>query len=192
MTSKPHRWVAALMLIGISSLIHSVAFAQTPEETKAWEAQRAKTRADELLKLELLDKQRLARKSDPMAWVHTLDPMSQGGWVFRAVGSDGSWAVFSTDHQMKRSGRQVTLWLRQEYPEMQKSQGGDNYWSDVEKMQYDCAKERVRALLVIYYAENNLSGAQQSDEVDPKSVAWEAIVPGTQSEAIFQWACSTR
>jgi hypothetical protein len=167
----------------------SAVVGQTPEQEKMWEAQRAQNQADEKAKTERLARQREARRADPMAWVRTLDPMSPGGWVFRAVGADGSWAAFSTEHQLKRSGRLVTAWLRQEYPEPQRSAAGDVYSSDVEKVQYDCAKEQARVLLVIYYAENNLAGSQQSEEADPKQVAWDPIVPGTQGEFIFHWAC---
>jgi len=44
--------------------------------------------------------------------------------------------------------------------------------------------------LIIYYSENNIGGAQQSDERDPKLAGWDAVVPGTQNDAIYQWACS--
>jgi hypothetical protein len=177
-----------MMAVGVMN--HSPVVAQTPEEQKVWEAQRAQSQADEKAKLERLAKQREARKADPMAWVRTLDPMSAGGWIFRAVATDGSWAAFSTEHQMKRSGHLVTAWLRQEYPEPQRNSAGDVYFSDVEKVQYDCSKEQVRVLLAIYYAENNLGGSQQSEEADSKQPAWDPIVPGTQTEFIFRWACS--
>jgi hypothetical protein len=180
---------AAAVLIAAGALCHSSAMGQTPEQTKMWEAQRAQAQADEKAAAERLVKQREARKADPMAWVRTLDPMLAGGWVFRSVASDGSWAAFSTDHQLKRSGHLVTAWLRQEYPEPQRSAGGDVYASDVEKVQYDCTNERARVLLAVFYAANNLAGSQQSEEPDQKQVAWEAIVPGTQSELIFHWAC---
>jgi len=179
---------AAIAIMGACAM-HAAVLAQTPEETKMWEAQRAQTQAEEKAKAERLAKQRDARRADPMAWVRTLDPMASGGWTFRAVGADGSWAAFSTDHQLKRSGHSVTAWLRQEYPEAQRNGGGDAYLSDVEKVEYDCAKERARVLLVIYYAANNLAGSQQNEEPDLKQVPWEPIVPGTQSETIFHWAC---
>jgi len=179
------------MLIAIGATHNSAVVGQTPEEQKLWEAQRAQIHADEKAKADLLAKQRDARKADPMAWVRTLDPMSQGGWVFRAVGADGSWATFSTEHQMKRSGHQVTVWLRQEYPEPQRSADGDVYVSDVEKIQYDCAKTRAQVLLAVFYTQNNLAGNQLSEEADPKQAAWDAIVPGTQSEIIFRWVCGT-
>jgi hypothetical protein len=181
------QWLAAAVAAG--AIHHSSAVAQTPEQQKMWDAQRAQAQADEKVKAERLAKQREARRADPMAWVRTLDPMSQGGWEFRAVGTDGSWATFSTDHQLKRSGRQVTVWLRQEYPEPQRSSAGDPYSSDVERIQYDCGKVQTRVLMTIYYADNNLSGSQQSEENDPKQIPWDPIVPGTQSELIFHWAC---
>jgi hypothetical protein len=178
------------MLLGAACVMgNSPAMGQTPEQEKMWEAQRAQTQAEEKAAAERLAKQREARRADPMAWVRTLDPMLAGGWAFRSVGSDGSWAAFSTDHQLKRSGHLVTAWLRQEYPEPQRSAAGDAYWSDVEKVQYDCSNERARVLLAIYYAANNLAGSQQSEEPDQKQVPWVAIVPGTQSELIFHWAC---
>ena len=180
------QWLAAAVAAAACTIPPA---AQTPEQQQMWDAQRAQAQADEKAKAERLAKQREARKADPMAWVRTLDPMSPGGWVFRAVGADGSWATFSTDHQLKRSGHQVTAWLRQEYPEPQRSSAGDAYVSDVERIQYDCAKVQARVLMIIYYAENNLSGSQQSEENDPKQTAWDPIVPGTQSEFIFHWAC---
>ena len=137
------RWLAGTMTIALGVMRVSTVVGQTPEEQKLWEAQRAQIHADEKTKADLLAKQRDARRADPMAWVRTLDPMSQGGWVFRAVGADGSWATFSTEHQMKRSGHQVTVWLRQEYPEPQRSADGDVFVSDVEKIQYDCAKSKA-------------------------------------------------
>ena len=90
---------------------------------------------------------------------------------------------------MKRSGHLVTAWLRQEYPEPHRSAAGDMYSSDVEKVQYDCAKQRSRVLMVIYYTENNLAGNQQTEEADPKQIDWDPIVPGTRSETIFRWTC---
>ena len=187
MRPTPMQWLVAAAAAGFIHL--PCAIAQTPEQQQMWDAQRAQAQADEKVKAERLAKQREARKANPMAWVRTLDPMAQGGWEFRAVGADGSWATFSTDHQLKRSGRQVTAWLRQEYPEPQRSSAGDAYSSDVERIQYDCAKVQARVLIIIYYADNNLSGSQQSEESDPKQTAWDPIVPGTQSEFIFHWAC---
>jgi hypothetical protein len=183
------RSLAAAVLVAAGVLHMSTAFGQTPEQERLWEVQRAQALAEEKAKAESLAKQRQARRADPMSWVRTLDPMSPGGWVFRAVGADGSWATFSTDHQLKRSGHVVTAWLRREFPEPQRNAAGEVYLSDVEKVQYDCGKERARVLLVIYYAGNNLAGSQQSEQADPKQAEWDPIVPGTQSEYIFHWIC---
>jgi hypothetical protein len=189
MRLRTSEWLAPAMLVAACAMHDSPVAGQTPEQEKMWEAQRAQTQADERAAAERLARQREARKADPMAWARTLDPMSAGGWVFRAVAADGSWAAYSTEHQLKRSGHLVTAWLRQEYPEPQRTAAGDMYSSDVEKVQYDCAGERARVLLAIFYAANNLAGNQQSEEPDQKQVAWDAIVPGTQSELIFHWAC---
>ena len=180
-----------LPVLAMLILISGTSLAQTPEEQKAWEAQRAQAQADAKAKAEKLARERAARKADPMAFVRTLDPMTTGGWQFRAVANDGSWAIYSTEHQLKRSGHTVTLWLRQEYPEPQHADGADAYLSNVEKVQYDCSSERARVLLVIYYSGNNISGNQQTEESDPKQTPWAPIVPGTQTESISQWACDT-
>jgi len=181
--------LAAAVGVAACAMHHSTVVGQTPEQEKMWEAQRAQVQAEEKIKAETLARDRDARRRDPMAWVGTLDPMSPGGWTFKAVGADGSWATFSTDHQLKRSGHLVTAWLRQEYPEPHRSTAGDVYLSDVEKVQYDCTKERARVLLIIYYSANNLAGNQQTEEADPKQIDWDPIVPGTQSESIFHWTC---
>jgi type II secretory pathway pseudopilin PulG len=189
MRPRTSRRLTAGVLAAVCAIHVSTVVGQTPEQEKLWQAQRAQAQAEEKLQAERLAKEREARRADPMAWVRTLDPMSSGGWTFKAVGADGSWATFSTEHQLKRSGHLVTAWLRQEYPEPHRSAAGDMYLSAVEKVQYDCSKERSRVLLVIYYAQNNLAGNQQTEEADPKQTEWDPIVPGTRSEYIFRWLC---
>ena len=102
----------------------------------------------------------------------------------------GSWAAYSTDHQLTRKGQLVSVWLRQEYAEPQQGSGAQPYLSTVENVQYDCAKNRVRALVVIYYTENNIRGGEDSEQSDPKEAPWSPIVPGTLAELNFQWACA--
>jgi hypothetical protein len=185
-----YRCLMAGALVAVSLLQSTFCLAQTPEQQKLWDAQRAQAQAEEKTRAEKLASQRAARKSDPMSWVRTLNPLAAGGWQFRSVASDGSWASFSTEHQLKRSGHLVTAWLRQEYPEPQRSNSGGIYFSYVEKLQYDCSNERARALLIIYYSENNITGSEESDATDVKQAAWVPIVPGTPSESIYQWACA--
>jgi Na+-transporting methylmalonyl-CoA/oxaloacetate decarboxylase gamma subunit len=163
--------------------------AQTPEEAKQWEAQRSQAVAEAQAQALRVAQQRLARRADPMAWVRTLDPLASGGWEFRSVAADGSWANYSTEHQLKRSGHTMTVWIRQEFPEPQRAPSGDAFFSNVEKVQYDCAEDRSRVLTVIYYPANNLSGNQQTEDTDPKQTPWSAVVPGTQNETLMQWAC---
>jgi hypothetical protein len=169
-------------------LCSSNSVGQTPEQQKNWEADRARAAAEQKAQAERLARERAARKADPMAWVRTLDPMSSGGWEFRAVSNDGSSATFSSTHQMKRSGQVVTVWLRQEYAEPQSGSEG-SYLSTVEKTQYDCKKEQARALLVVYYSTNNIQGTAETEETDGKNTPWNAIVPGTPEELNSLWAC---
>jgi hypothetical protein len=189
MTHPVWQLIPRILILSACLLHPDKGGAQTPEQEKLWSAQRAQSQADQKTKADLLAAQRAARRADPMAWVHTLNPLAAGGWQFRAVAPDGSWASFSTDHQMKRSGRLITVWLRQEYPEPQRSNGGDIYLSFVEKMQFDCAHEQARALLIIYYSENNITGSETSEATDVKQAVWVPIVPGTQSENVYLWAC---
>ncbi len=186
---KHSHWIGGSLLAAACLMQGASSWAQTPEQQKMWDAQRAQAQADAKARADTLAAQRAARKADPMAWVHTLNPLSEGGWQFRFVAPDGSWASFGTERQIKRSGHLVTAWLRQEYPEPQKSNNGGIYLSYVEKIQYDCANERARALLIIYYSENNITGSEESDATDIKQAAWVPIVPGTPSENIYQWAC---
>lgn len=189
MSRTASRRRAPMVLATMCALHGAAVLAQTPEQEKMWAEQRAQSQAQESTKAERLAREREARRADPMVWVRTLDPMSSGGWTFRSVAGDGSWVAYTTEHQMTRSGRLVTAWLRREYPEPQRTAAGDMYLSDVEKAQYDCGKQRARVLIAIYYAANNLAGTQQTEEADPKQATWDPIVPGTQSELIFHWAC---
>jgi hypothetical protein len=179
----------AMTAVAGTSLFASAGSAgQTPEQAELWEQQRAQALADEQARAAQVAREREARRADPMAWVRTLDPMAAGGWEFRAVAADGAWATYSTTHQMKRAGGQVTVWLRQEYAEPQAGSNG-KYLSVVEKIQYDCTRDRARPLLIIYYAGNNIQGSEQSEEADAKAAVWNAIVPGTRDEFNFLWAC---
>jgi len=180
--SRPAAVAAALLFTS------TLCGAQTPEQQQMWDAQRAQAEVAEKARIERLAREREARKTDPMAWVKTLSPMTAGGWEFRAVASDGSWATFTTTHQFKRTGKSVSVWLREEYAEPQTGTQG-RYFSVVQNVQYDCAKQRARTLLVVYYAENNIQGNEQSEEADPKTAVWSAIVPGTRDEMNFLWAC---
>jgi hypothetical protein len=180
---------AALGAAALALSYDACVLAQTPEQEKSWSAERERAAALEKAKGEQLARERAARRADPMAWVRTLDPLTSGGWEFRSVATDGSWAIFSSTHQFKRSGQVVTLWMRNEYPEPQLGQSGP-YLSAVEKVQYDCKKEQSRRLLVIYYAANNIQGDEQTEEADGKNTPWNPIVPGTRDESNFLWACS--
>ena len=70
------QWLVAAVAAG--AIHHSSAMAQTPEQQQMWDAQRAQAQADERAKAERLAKQRETPRTDPMAWVRTLDPMSLG------------------------------------------------------------------------------------------------------------------
>lgn len=185
---KMIRWAAtaacgAALLAGIE-----IAAGQTPEQEKQWAVERQRATEAAQARAEQLARERAARTANPMGWARTLDPMTSGGWEFRSVATDGSWAIFSSTHQLKRSGQIVTGWMRYEYAEPQAGDSG-TYLSAVEKEQYDCKKEQSRNLVVVYYAANNIQGGEHTEESDPKSTPWSPIVPGTRDESNFIWAC---
>jgi len=186
---KLSHWTAAAAVGAALGACLASAYGQTPEQEKQWAADRERAAAAAKARAEQLARERAARKADPMGWVRTLDPMTSGGWEFRAVATDGSWAIFSSTHQLKRTGQVVTVWMRQEFAEPQAGEDGA-YMSAVEKAQYDCKKEQSRNLLIVYYAANNIQGNEQTDEADPKSAPWSPIVPGTREESNFLWACA--
>ncbi len=179
-----------VMIAVIAATASGPAHGQTPEQKQLWETQQAQALVDQKAAAERQSRERAARKADPMAWVRQLDPLSAGGWAFRGVAADGSWALFSTDHQLKRSGKIVTVWLRREFAESQADPDGNRFFSEVDKVQYQCTDEHSRVLTVIYYTENNLRGSQHGEEADAKQTPWSPIVPGTQDESNAQWACA--
>jgi len=174
----------ALLLFAVEN-----AGSQTPEQEKEWAAERERSNQAAQARAEQLARERAARKANPMAWVRALDPMTSGGWEFRSVATDGSWAIFTSTHQLKRSGQVVTGWIRYEYAEPQTGQGSP-YMSAVEKQQYDCKKQQTRNMLAIYYSANNIQGTEETEEADPKATPWSSIVPGTREETNFTWACN--
>jgi hypothetical protein len=184
------RWILAAAVLVIGPLAADIGGAQTPDQQSAWDAERVKVVAEQKARAERLAAERAARRADVMGWVRTLDPMPSGGWEFRAAAGDAAWAAYSTDHQLQQSSNSVTVWLRQEFSEPQQDPRGGAYLSYVQKVEYDCQKNRVRPRLVIYYSDNNLRGVTQSIEMDPKQTQWGSIVPGTLDETNFQWACT--
>jgi hypothetical protein len=182
------RWAAtaacgAALLAGVEK-----AGSQTPEQARQWAEERERSDQAAQVRAAQLARERAARKANPMAWVHTLDPIASGGWEFRSVATDGSWAIFTSTHQLKRSGQIVTGWIRYEYAEPQAGEGNP-YMSAVERQEYDCKKQQTRNLLAIYYSANNIQGTEQTEEADPKAAPWSPIVPGTREETNFMWAC---
>jgi hypothetical protein len=105
---------AAVGAAALALSYNTCVLGQTPEQEKTWAADRERAAALEKAKAEQLARERAARRADPMTWVRTLDPMTSGGWEFRSVATDGSWAIFTSTHQFKRSGQVVTLWMRNE------------------------------------------------------------------------------
>ena len=82
-----HKYTGWTAIAAVAAALFSAAqsVGQTPEQEKMWEAERARALAEGKIKAEQLAQEREARSADPMAWVRTLDPMSSGGWEFRAV-----------------------------------------------------------------------------------------------------------
>ena len=129
---------------------------------------------------------------DDIDWTKYLDPLAGGGWDLRYKGIDGSWALFTSDKRKRRVGQLVTIWLRWEQSVQQKSPTGVIFLSYLEKIEYDCTNEQVRTLAQTIYPESNLGGNPQTLEVDPKTVRWASIIPGTQGETNFHIACADR
>src|SRR5208282_1630661 len=127
----------ALLAIAIGLFPSFDSFAQTPEQQQLWEAQRAQALAEEKTKAEHLAREREARKADPMAWVRTLSPMTAGGWEFRAVANDGSWAIYRTNQTTKRSLKLVTFCLQHECAESKSGSEG-KFLTVVQKVQEAC------------------------------------------------------
>ena len=78
--NKLIRWAAtalcgAALLAGVENAV-----SQTPEQEKQWAEERERSNQAAKARAEQLARERAARKADPMAWVHTRDPMSGGGW----------------------------------------------------------------------------------------------------------------
>src|SRR5271169_3500482 len=72
MNRTASQWLAMAALAAAGGMHNSAVVGQTPEEQKAWEAQRVQIQAQEKARAELLARQRQARRADPMAWVRTL------------------------------------------------------------------------------------------------------------------------
>jgi hypothetical protein len=145
----------------------------------------------EVAKLERKEAERKRQDDDMKYWTHELDPLPNGGWSFRHYADDWSWALYTSNHQRRRVGDVVTLWLRWEHRDSQ-SPAGHAFRSYVEKVEFDCNGARMRTVAETFYAERNLKGNPHSLDLNPKSITWDSVIPGSQGEYNLQYACGNQ
>jgi hypothetical protein len=146
----------------------------------------------ETAKLKRQEVERKHEEADMKAWTRELDPLPNGGWTFRHYADDWAWALYTSTDQRKRVGDMVTLWLRWEQRDARATGAVTRYRSYVEKVEFDCSGARTRRVAQTFYPERNLRGDPYSVELNPKTVVWDSVIPGSQGEYNLQIACGTR
>jgi hypothetical protein len=145
----------------------------------------------DVAKLKRQEAERKRQDDDMKYWTHELDPLPNGGWSFRHFADDWSYALYSSNHQRRRVGDVVTLWLRWEQRDQQNATGYA-FRSYVAKVEFDCTGARMRTVAETFYPERNLKGDPQSLDLNPKSITWDSVIPGSQGEYTLQFACGTQ
>ena len=104
-TTRAALWYLALVIGGAQGLAQRVG-AQTPEQAKLWEEQRAQAQAEAKVRAERAAQLREQRRADPMSWARTLNPMTAGGWQSRHRADEWSprirgWKSFYAIHEYR-------------------------------------------------------------------------------------------
>ena len=105
------------------------------------------------------------------------------------VGMNYDWMVLVAKAHLQ-IGKYPEAYMRWEYAKPQKDDNGKLYLSEVQQVELDCAANRWNPLLLTYYAENNLSGAEvYSGHGDPQDPLWDTPEPQSVFEAAVRKAC---
>jgi hypothetical protein len=90
-----------------------------------------------------------------------------------------------------RVGREVRMWIIDDYRKPQTDIEGKTYRSMKSQWTYDCAKRLGDVMMVFYHAEAMAQGAEvYSGAVNERQ--WDKIIPGSVGEAAFKVACRGR
>jgi hypothetical protein len=90
-----------------------------------------------------------------------------------------------------RVGREVRMWIIDDYRKPQTDIEGKTYLSMKSQWTYDCAKRLSDVMMAFYHAEAMAQGAEvHSGAVNERQ--WDKIIPGSVGEAAFKVACRGR
>ena len=90
-----------------------------------------------------------------------------------------------------RAGREVRMWIIDDYRKPQTDIEGKTYLSMKSQWTYDCAKRLSDVMMAFYYAEAMARGAEvHSGAVSERQ--WDKIIPGSVGEEAFKAACRGR
>ena len=105
------------------------------------------------------------------------------------VGMNYDWMVLVARAHVQ-VGKYPEAFMRWEYAKPQKNDDAKIYLSEVQQVERDCAANRWNPLLVLSYAQNNLSGAEvYSGRGDPKGPLWDTPEPQSIFGAAVRKAC---
>ena len=130
--------------------------------------------------------------ADAPAWKSTLDPLSAGGWVLITDGPvDNPSVVYASTHNVLHNGNVVTAWVRWEYSRIQAEIYPLHYQSAVTHEELDCDARAYRRAAVFYFRRNNLQDKALQFTALNDDTTWKLAIPGTEGDAMLNWACAT-
>ncbi len=106
-------------------------------------------------------------------------------WVH--VGGNDRFTLYSDPTTINKSGNIVKMLRLTDFKTVQISDG-KHYLSTQRQDEYDCVKEQRRIIFVNAYTENMGEGYVVMRVVN-KSGSWKPILPGSQGEAVWDFAC---
>lgn len=119
------------------------------------------------------------------SWVTNLEAPGPGEWKFLSTDTKGEEVTFFSPHNATWDGSIRTVWMRSEFHYVESEELGL-----VQRMQFDCAHLKTRALTGTYFSGRNMSGIQRDLGINETTAKWGPAIPGSQAELWLSYFCA--
>jgi len=109
-------------------------------------------------------------------------------WVY--IGGNDRFTLYSDPTTISESGNMVKMLRLTDFKTVQ-GNTGEHYMSTKRQDEYNCVKEQRRIIFITAHSENMGEGYVVMRVVN-KPGDWKSISPGSQGEAVWEFACGKK
>ena len=112
-------------------------------------------------------------------------------WLRLGEVDDGDSTFYVDLETIKRKGNKVKMWDLSDSKTVKKTLGGKEYFSSLNRIEYDCEEETRRILDAYRYSGNMKNGGIVFSYPNVKDEA-ESIIPESLDDGLFKIACGKK